>query len=122
MLSSLSILRARNVEPCRPPVPTGDHVARRQDLCEAAAGGQAGRQHGQPIIGEVEPAQLNQRAEAARQSAQLAARHICTRGSCALYESVLRIRCGSGSGDPCLLLVVQDPAFFVIDLQDANKN
>jgi hypothetical protein len=93
MLSSLPILSARNVEPGGPPVPTSDHVARRQDLGEAAAGGQAGRQHGQPIVGEVEPAQVNQRAEAARQPAQLTARHIYTRGSCAsiLYESVLRI-------------------------------
>ncbi len=35
--------------------------------------------------------------------------------------------CGSGSADPCLLLVDPDPdsdpdpSFFVIDLQDANK-
>jgi hypothetical protein len=31
--------------------------------------------------------------------------------------------CGSGFGsaDPCLWLVDPDPAFFVIDLEDANK-
>ncbi len=30
--------------------------------------------------------------------------------------------CGSGSADPCLCLAYPDPAIFVIDLQDANKN
>jgi hypothetical protein len=29
---------------------------------------------------------------------------------------------GFGSTDPCLRLVDPDPAIFVIDLQDANKN
>jgi hypothetical protein len=29
--------------------------------------------------------------------------------------------CGSGSADPCLLLMDPDPAIFVIDLQDASK-
>ncbi len=29
---------------------------------------------------------------------------------------------GSGSGDPCLWLMDPDPAIFIIDLQDANKN
>ncbi len=29
--------------------------------------------------------------------------------------------CGSGSADPCLLLMDPDPAIFVTDLQDANK-
>ncbi len=29
--------------------------------------------------------------------------------------------CGSGSADPCLLLMDPDPAIFVIDLQEANK-
>jgi hypothetical protein len=30
--------------------------------------------------------------------------------------------CGSGSADPCLRLIDPDPAIFIIDLQDANKN
>jgi hypothetical protein len=29
--------------------------------------------------------------------------------------------CGSGSADPCLLLMDPDPGIFVIDLQAANK-
>jgi hypothetical protein len=29
--------------------------------------------------------------------------------------------CGSGSADPCLLLMDPDSAFFVNDLQDASK-
>jgi hypothetical protein len=39
--------------------------------------------------------------------------------------SVLRTMtfwCGSGSADLCLKLMDPDPAIFVIDLQDANKN